>query len=56
MWEYFTLERTEVFEVSGGCFAGKIKKGYKVSGNRNLSSERFWSKSKEMRLWTVVSK
>ena len=32
----------------------KGKKGYKVSGNRNLPSERFWSKSVEMRIWDVV--
>ena len=29
-------------------FLGKCEKGYKVSGNRNPPSERFWSKSEEM--------
>ena len=34
----------------------KGRKGYKVSGNRNLFSGRFCSKSEEMRTWVVVPK
>ena len=36
--------------------ASHEKKGYKVSGNKNLPSERFWSKPKEMRIQTVAPK
>ena len=33
---------------------GKSKKGYKISGNRNLFSVRYWSKSEDMRMWDVA--
>ena len=36
--------------------SGKGKKEYKVSSKRNLPSERFWSKSEEMRMWDVAPK
>ena len=35
---------------------GKGKKEYKVSGNRNLPPERFWSKSEDMWMWNVAPK
>ena len=42
-------------DSSGCASSGKGKKEYKVSGNRNLPSERFWSKSKKCgyRLWLL---
>ena len=52
MWEYFTLKRAEVKRM----LRGKGKKGYKVSGNRNLPLQRFWSKSEEMWIWDVAPK
>ena len=35
---------------------GKSKKGYKVSGNRNPLSERFWNKSRKVRRGYLVMK
>ena len=34
----------------------KNKKEYKVSGNRNLFSKKFWSKSKEVRIQIAMPK
>ena len=32
---------------------GRGKKGYKVSGNRNPPTGRFWSRSEETQIWNV---
>ena len=49
MWEYFTLERAEVRKVLADASL-ENKKVFKASGSRHLFSERFWSKSQEMRI------
>ena len=41
---------------TGGCRSGKNKKEYRVSGNKNLPSKKFWSKSKEMRIQIAMPK
>ena len=56
MCEYFTLKRAEVKKRFLRMLRGKGKKGYKVCGNRNLPSERFWSKSEVLRMWDVAPK
>ena len=41
MWEYFTLQRTEVVEILEDAAREK-------RGNRNVPSERFWSRPEEI--------
>ena len=60
--EHFTRGNVGVFHSQMGrntkfwmTLRVKGKKGYKVSGNRNLPLERFWSKSRVMRVQTAAS-
>ena len=53
MWEYFTLKRAEVRKILADASLEK-QEGYKVSGNMTLPQERFWSKSKEVRIQIAV--
>ena len=56
MWKYFTLKKRPEVKTIWKMLRGKGKKGYKVSGNRNLPAGSFWSTSKEMRIWDVAPK
>ena len=46
-------KRAEVKKILDDA-SRKSKKGYKISGNRNLFSVRYWSKSEDMRMWDVA--
>ena len=50
------LLKAQKEERSWRTLLGKHKKGYKFSGSRKPLSERFWNKSKEVRMQTVVPK
>ena len=54
MWEYVTLKKGQKENRFWKMRRGRGKKEYKVSGNRNPLSERFWSKSEEVWMWDVV--
>ena len=47
MCVYFTFERAEARKILAEASREK-QEGYKVSGNRNPFSERFWNKSREV--------
>ena len=51
MWEYFILKRAWARKI-----VADVVQEYKVSGNKNLPSRKFWSKSKEMRVQIAMPK
>ena len=53
MWEYFTVERAAARKILAEASRGKLE-GIQGQWQQEPPTERFWNKSKEVRMQTVV--